>query len=383
MLGRDVNILGLRNAHAITTRRDRRAAAATRRCARRSARSRSSAQLAIDNLGLSRDVLRSVGAAGEGEADDRRRQAHAARHVRRRDLGDRLADVPDAAARRRPARAGARGARLLAARARARLAPRRCWSRRSRSPRCARSRVTLLMLLALGGFFIELDWARFPQWLLALAAGAVAFAALGVAIGGLAREVRAASLLAFLLSLPIAFLALVPSGAVSAGLYDVMRAVSARVPVQGDAAGARRGAERRGAGPARPARAPRRRWRSPTRPGASAPAARLGGVLAVHVRHASPAASAWRAPASAARAGYPERDALPRHPPAPAAPHRRAARPRPRDAARRRRPDPAAVRHARQRPARADRGDAGRRAADDRARRRGGAPRPPRSGSPP
>ena len=34
---------------------------------------------------------------------------------------------------------------------------------------------------------------------------------MGVAIGGLAREVRAASLLAFMLSLPIAFLALVPS----------------------------------------------------------------------------------------------------------------------------------------------------------------------------
>jgi ABC-2 type transport system permease protein len=51
-----------------------------------------------------------------------------------------------------------------------------------------------------------------------------------VAIGALAREVRAASLLAFLLSLPIAFLALVPSGAVSGVLYDVVRAVSALFP---------------------------------------------------------------------------------------------------------------------------------------------------------
>jgi hypothetical protein len=42
--------------------------------------------------------------------------------------------------------------------------------------------------------------------------------------------VRAASLLAFLLALPIAFLALVPSGAVSAGLYDAIRAVSAAFP---------------------------------------------------------------------------------------------------------------------------------------------------------
>ena len=38
----------------------------------------------------------------------------------------------------------------------------------------------------------------------------------------LAREVRAASLLAFVLSLPMAFLALVPSGAVGEGLYDVI-----------------------------------------------------------------------------------------------------------------------------------------------------------------
>jgi ABC-2 type transport system permease protein len=64
----------------------------------------------------------------------------------------------------------------------------------------------------------------------ALAAGAVSFAALGVAIGGLAREVRAASLLAFLLSLPVAFLALVPSGAVSSGLYAVIRVICALFP---------------------------------------------------------------------------------------------------------------------------------------------------------
>jgi ABC-2 type transport system permease protein len=74
--------------------------------------------------------------------------------------------------------------------------------------------------------FVVLDWSRVGQWLAALALGAVAFAALGVAIGALAREVRAASLLAFLLSLPLAFLALVPSGAVGHGLYDVISAIS-------------------------------------------------------------------------------------------------------------------------------------------------------------
>ena len=74
--------------------------------------------------------------------------------------------------------------------------------------------------------FVALDWSRVGQWLAALALAALAFAALGVAIGALAREVRAASLLAFLLSLPLAFLALVPSGAVGHALYDVISGVS-------------------------------------------------------------------------------------------------------------------------------------------------------------
>ena len=89
--------------------------------------------------------------------------------------------------------------------------------------------VCLLMLFGLAAF-VGLDWARAPVWMLAIAAGAIGFAAMGVAIGGLTREVRAASLLAFLLSLPIAFLALIPSGAVASGLYDVINVVSAVFP---------------------------------------------------------------------------------------------------------------------------------------------------------
>ena len=69
-----------------------------------------------------------------------------------------------------------------------------------------------------------------PSGWSALAGGAIGFGALGVAIGALAREVRAASLLAFLLTLPMAFLALVPAGTVAAWLYDVIRAVSALFP---------------------------------------------------------------------------------------------------------------------------------------------------------
>jgi ABC-2 type transport system permease protein len=89
--------------------------------------------------------------------------------------------------------------------------------------------VTLLMLCGLAAF-IGLDWGRVPAWLAALAGGALAFAGMGVAIGALAREVRAASLLALLLSLPVAFLALVPSGAVAASLFDVINIVSGLFP---------------------------------------------------------------------------------------------------------------------------------------------------------
>jgi ABC-type transport system involved in cytochrome c biogenesis permease component len=86
--------------------------------------------------------------------------------------------------------------------------------------------VLAFAMLAGVGAFVTLDWSRVGLWLLALAFGAVAFGALGVAIGALAREVRASSLLAFLLSLPLAFLALVPAGSVSGGFYDAIGTVS-------------------------------------------------------------------------------------------------------------------------------------------------------------
>jgi ABC-2 family transporter protein len=92
------------------------------------------------------------------------------------------------------------------------------------------SLVVAFAMLAGIGAFVGLDWSRAELWLLALAVAALAFGALGVAIGALAREVRAASLLAFLLSLPLAFLALVPAGAVAGGLYDAIRAISLVFP---------------------------------------------------------------------------------------------------------------------------------------------------------
>jgi ABC-2 type transport system permease protein len=85
--------------------------------------------------------------------------------------------------------------------------------------------VTLVMS-ALVSLFVHLEWARFPLWLAALALGGLAFAALGVAIGGVAREVSAASLMAFLLSLPIAFVALVPGNAVSGTLKSILDVIS-------------------------------------------------------------------------------------------------------------------------------------------------------------
>jgi ABC-type Na+ efflux pump permease subunit len=90
----------------------------------------------------------------------------------------------------------------------------------------------VVSLVMLGGIaiFVSLAWGRFPLWLAALALGALSFGAMGVAIGGLTREVRAASLLAFMLSLPIAFLALVPSGSVSEGLFQVIKVISALFP---------------------------------------------------------------------------------------------------------------------------------------------------------
>lgn len=89
--------------------------------------------------------------------------------------------------------------------------------------------VALAMLAGIGAF-TGVDWGRFGQWVVAVLVGGLGCSALGVAIGALAREVRAASLLGLLLALPLAFLALVPSGAVAVGLYDVIRVVNAAFP---------------------------------------------------------------------------------------------------------------------------------------------------------
>jgi ABC-2 type transport system permease protein len=78
--------------------------------------------------------------------------------------------------------------------------------------------------------FVPLEWGRFGLWLAAIVVGGAALAAAGGALGAVAREVRAASLLGLMLALPLAFLALVPSGAVATGLYDVIRVINAAFP---------------------------------------------------------------------------------------------------------------------------------------------------------
>lgn len=89
--------------------------------------------------------------------------------------------------------------------------------------------VTLLMLFGMQ-FFVPLELGRMWLWLLAIGAGGAALAAAGAALGAAAREVRAVSLLAFMVTLPVAFLSLVPSGAVSPTLFDLIRYLTALFP---------------------------------------------------------------------------------------------------------------------------------------------------------
>ncbi len=89
--------------------------------------------------------------------------------------------------------------------------------------------VTLVMLAGLS-LFVDIAWSRILAIAGAILVGGAAWAAFGAAIGAAAREVRASSLLAFMVSLPIAFLSLVPSGTVSVQLYDALKVFRALFP---------------------------------------------------------------------------------------------------------------------------------------------------------
>jgi ABC-2 family transporter protein len=89
--------------------------------------------------------------------------------------------------------------------------------------------VTLLMLFGMR-FFVPLELGRVGLWLVAIVAAGAALGAAGAALGVAAREVRAVSLLAFMVTLPVAFLSLVPSGAVSPAAFDAIRYLTALFP---------------------------------------------------------------------------------------------------------------------------------------------------------
>jgi ABC-2 type transport system permease protein len=89
--------------------------------------------------------------------------------------------------------------------------------------------VTMLMLAGME-IFVPLDWGRIGLWLAAILAGGAALGAAGAALGAAAREVRAVSLLAFMVTLPIALLSLVPSGSVGNTLYDLIRVITGAFP---------------------------------------------------------------------------------------------------------------------------------------------------------
>ncbi len=89
--------------------------------------------------------------------------------------------------------------------------------------------VTLLMLFGMA-IFVPLELGRIGLWLVAIVFSGAALGAAGAALGAAAREVRAVSLLAFMVTLPIAFLSLVPSGAVGPGVFDAIRFLTALFP---------------------------------------------------------------------------------------------------------------------------------------------------------
>lgn len=87
-----------------------------------------------------------------------------------------------------------------------------------------------LILLAVMTAFLPIQWSRAPFWLAATVIAALAFAAVGAALGAVTREVRAASLGAIMLCLPLALLSLIPADAVGSAIQTVISLVTALFP---------------------------------------------------------------------------------------------------------------------------------------------------------
>ncbi len=90
--------------------------------------------------------------------------------------------------------------------------------------------VMTFVMAALISIFVPLEWGRVEIWVVALLVAGAAFGALGVMVGAGARDVGVASLLAFLVSLPVAFIALVPTNAVASGIADLLNVISFLFP---------------------------------------------------------------------------------------------------------------------------------------------------------
>jgi len=88
----------------------------------------------------------------------------------------------------------------------------------------------ILILLGVMTAFLPIQWARAPLWLLAVAVAGLSFASVGAALGAITREVRAASLGAIMLCLPLALLSLVPADAVGTLIRAVISVVTALFP---------------------------------------------------------------------------------------------------------------------------------------------------------
>ena len=223
----DVEILGLRNARTLidSSLRGLPADAPQRRRSSRSAASPSSRPTTSTSRG--RSWPRSASRCGSSRRSSaaRARRWTSSRSTVAATISLMLVTLLLAGG---AAGARARGARVRAGSCAASSRAARCWRRRSCWRRSRRWSVTLA---AAGG-----SWpVRRPRLERALAgrrwpAARWRSRRSAPRSAALAREVRVASLLAILLALPLAFLALVPSGAVSAGLYDTLNVVSGAFP---------------------------------------------------------------------------------------------------------------------------------------------------------
>jgi ABC-2 type transport system permease protein len=87
-----------------------------------------------------------------------------------------------------------------------------------------------LVLAAVVSAFVPLEWGRFELWVLTIGLAGFAFGALGVALGSLARDLSAASLLAIGVALPVTFVALIPHNVVSSGVGTLLDVVDFAFP---------------------------------------------------------------------------------------------------------------------------------------------------------